>query len=242
MIRFYSPDILQTGRLPEDESVHCARVLRLKEGDEIETVDGAGYSYTCRITKASPKGVEVEILERREEPKNWGPRLTLAVAPTKNADRMEWLVEKAVELGIEEIVLLKCEHSERKVMKLDRVTRIMVSAMKQSLKASMPVLRGPVPIADFLGESRDKDACRVFGYCSPSVERQDFGDVYKPNENLIIMIGPEGDFSPVEVAEAIKAGFVPVTLGKSRLRTETAALYGVVAFHVINNSGNGICI
>lgn len=235
MIRFYSPDILTTGKLPEDESGHCVRVLRMRAGAEIETVDGAGNAYTCIMTDANPRGVSLEVTARRQEPRQWNGRLTLAVAPTKNADRMEWLVEKVVEMGVDRIVLLRCEHSERKVMKPDRLTRIMVSAMKQSLKATLPVLRGPVPFSEFMAETAESDACKVFGYCSPSVPRRDFGNVYTPGSDLVVMVGPEGDFSPVEVVKAMEAGFVPVTLGKSRLRTETAALYSVAAFHVLNN-------
>lgn len=235
MIRFYSPDILDTGKLPEDESGHCVRVLRMRAGAEIETIDGAGNSYSCVITDANPRGVAVEIVERRRESKQWNGRVTLAVAPTKNADRMEWLVEKIVELGVDEIVLLRCEHSERKVMKPDRLLRIMVSAMKQSLKAELPVLRGPVPFNEFMTETAGSGACKVFGYCSPSVPRRDFGNVFTPGSDLVVMIGPEGDFSPEEVDKAMASGYVPVTFGKSRLRTETAALYAVTAFHVLNN-------
>ena len=235
MIRFYSPDIEETLTLAPDESAHCARVLRKQAGEEIEVVDGKGYACSCRILNANPKGVEVEILDRREEPKTWDGRLTLAVAPTKNADRMEWLVEKAVEMGVDEIVLLKCDRSERKVMRLDRLEKIMVSAMKQSLKATLPILRGPVEFKDFVKESGTGDMYKVFGYCSPEVERRDFSEYYKGGRDLIVMIGPEGDFSPEEVKSAMDSGFVPVTFGRSRLRTETAAMYGVAAFHVLGN-------
>lgn len=235
MIRFYSPDIQQTGRLPEDESSHCVRVLRMREGADIETVDGAGNSYSCVVTDANPRGVYVEITERRTEPKQWNGRIVLAVAPTKNADRMEWLVEKVTEMGVDEIVLLRCEHSERKVMKTDRLQRIMVSAMKQSLKAQLPVLRGPVDFKEFMTETAGSDACKVFGYCAASVPRRDFGQVFMAGSDLTVMIGPEGDFSPAEVEQAMSMGYLPVTFGKSRLRTETAALYAVAAFHVLNN-------
>lgn len=221
--------------MPQDESGHCVRVLRMREGATIQTIDGCGNLYECRITNADPRGVELEILQSSPLLRNWINRLTIAVAPTKNADRMEWLVEKAVEMGVDEIVLLRCEHSERKVMKLDRLQRIMVSAMKQSLKAAMPILRGPVDIKSFLGESHDDSVCKVMGYCSPQVERRDLGCVYTGKSDLIIMIGPEGDFSPEEVSDAMSACYVPVTFGTSRLRTETAAMYGVAAFHVIEN-------
>lgn len=237
MIRFYSPNLKESGILPEDESVHCSRVLRLKSGAEIDTIDGDGNAYHCCILDSNPKGVSLEILSVTPEPKCWKGSLTLAVAPTKNADRMEWLVEKAVEMGVDEIVLLKCDHSERKVMKLDRLHRIIVSAMKQSLKATLPVLRGPVPFGEFMQESAASTACKVMGYCSPTVERRDFGQVYHGGD-LTVLVGPEGDFSPSEVQSAMEAGFVPVTFGMSRLRTETAALYAVAAFHVIENLNN----
>lgn len=238
MIRFYSPDILQTGKLPEDESGHCVRVLRMRQGAEIETVDGVGNSYSCVITDANPRGLSVDITVQRPEPKQWSGRLVLAVAPTKNADRMEWLVEKVTEMGVDEIVLLRCEHSERKMMKPDRLQRIMVSAMKQSLKATLPELRGPVDFKDFMAETAGGTGCKVFGYCSPSVPRRDFGQVYTPGSDLTVLIGPEGDFSPAEVGQAMATGYVPVTFGKSRLRTETAALYAVAAFHVFNNKAD----
>lgn len=235
MIRFYSPGIEQTGTLPEDESTHCCRVLRMREGDEIETVDGEGHVYRCVITNAHPKHAGVEVLERTDQPQNWRGRLTLAVAPTKNADRMEWLVEKAVEMGVNEIVLLRCEHSERRKMNTDRLERIAVSAMKQSLKARLPKVTGPVDYKDFIEEHADKPEFKCFGYCSPEVERRDFGQCCPKDSDVVVMIGPEGDFSPAEVETAIKAGFLPVTFGTSRLRTETAALYATAAFHVINN-------
>lgn len=235
MIRFYSPDIESTGQLPGDESVHCVRVLRARDGEEIETVDGKGSVYKCEIIDANPRGVALEILERHSEAKTWRGRVTLAVAPTKNADRMEWLVEKAVEMGVDEIVLLRCARSERKVMKPDRLKRIMVSAMMQSLKATLPTLRGPVDIRDFLSETSGTSACKVFGYCAPTVERHDFGQVFNPGSDMTVLIGPEGDFSPEEVTAAIQSGYKPVTFGLSRLRTETAALYAVSAFHILNN-------
>lgn len=235
MIRFYSPDIELTGKLAADESVHCCRVLRLREGAEINVVDGKGFAYKARITDADPKGVSVEIIEHWREEKEWGKSLTLAVAPTKNADRMEWLVEKAVEMGVDEIVLLKCEHSERKVMRLDRLEKIMISAMKQSLKSTLPKLNGPVEINDFIESLKDVDALKVMGYCSRETERCEFNRLYKGDHDLIVMIGPEGDFSPSEVNSAMAAGFIPVTFGSSRLRTETAGLYAVAAFHTLEN-------
>lgn len=235
MIRFYSPDIELTGTLPEDESTHCCRVLRMREGAEIETVDGEGHVYRCIITDAHPKHTGVEIIERKDQSQNWQGSLTLAVAPTKNSDRMEWLVEKAVEMGVNEIVLLRCEHSERRKMNTDRLVRIAVSAMKQSLKARLPIVTGLVNYKDFINEHTGNSEFRCFGYCSPEVERRDFGQSCPKCSDVVVMIGPEGDFSASEVSGAIDAGFHPVTFGTSRLRTETAALYATAAFHVINN-------
>lgn len=236
MIRFYTPDIEERGTMPPEESMHCCRVLRMRAGDKVQTVDGCGHAYLCTILDPNPKGVVLEIDSFTNEPKHWKGKLTLAVAPTKNADRMEWLAEKAVEMGIDEIVLLKCEHSERKVMKLERLKKIMISAMKQSLKATLPKLYGPIDIMDFLKENRF--GIKVFGYCSPEVERRDFNDVYSSNSDLTVLIGPEGDFSEKEVEIAMNAGYVPVTFGESRLRTETAGIYAVAAFHILANSQN----
>lgn len=235
MIRFYSPDIEETNTLPEDESGHAIRVLRLREGSEIETIDGAGHAYHCRIVEAHPKRTVVEIIDKRSEPLTWKGKLTLAVAPTKNSERMEWLVEKAVEMGVDEIVLIKCDHSERKNQKIDRLRRIMVSAMKQSLKAVMPRLEEMIGFKEFINSRFNDNSVKVFGYCSDEVCRRDFSSVYDKGGNLTVMIGPEGDFSPEEVAYCMQRGFVPVTFGKSRLRTETAAIYAVTAFHIIEN-------
>ena len=221
--------------LGPEESGHCCRVLRMHEGDEIFVVDGKGMAYHCRILNANPKGVEVEILSVKEEFPGWGGRLTLAVAPTKNADRMEWLVEKAVEMGVDEIVLLVADRSERRKMRTDRLEKIMVAAMKQSLKAKLPKLKGPVPIDDFLKETASLEAVKTLGYCLSECDRTDFGKVYNGEGDAVIMIGPEGDFSPREVGAAMEAGYKPVTFGDERLRTETAAMYGVAAFHVLNN-------
>lgn len=238
MIRLYSRDLPLNKILSPEESGHCCRVLRMSEGDIVKVTDGKGSLYECRIVNANPKATEIEILHVEKEADKDKGKLTLAVAPTKNADRMEWLVEKAVEMGIDRIVLLKCEHSERKVMRLDRLHKIMISAMKQSLKTRLPELIGPVPLDEFLEESGRFVACKITGYCSSEYPRKDLVEVYRRGENLIVMIGPEGDFSFKEIERCVKAGFVPVSFGNTRLRTETAALYAVTAFHVINSLNN----
>lgn len=236
MIRFYAPDLLENPVLPEQESTHCCRVLRMKEGETVFVVDGKGHCFECVITDAHPKHTKVEIISTEEEKNHWSSRIVLAVAPTKNIDRIEWLIEKVVEIGIDEIVLLNCEHSERKKVNEDRLDKIVVSAMKQSLKAIKPRFSGIIGFKEFLKETDTE--CRYFGYCDKDTMRMNFADSYPGGKSITILIGPEGDFSPNEVKEAIDAGFLPVTFGDSRLRTETAALFGVVATHVINSKKN----
>ena len=233
MIQFYAPDIEATGLLPESESAHCCRVLRMKEGDEIIVVDGKGKRFCCRIVEAHQKHTAVEITGWEEAGNHWNYPITLAVAPTKLADRMEWLLEKVVEIGVDRIVLLKCRHSERKVMKRERLERVMISAMKQSLKGVLPKIEEMTDFSDFINGC-DAGSQLFFGYCDAAYPRKEFAKECCPGRPTVIMIGPEGDFSPEEVEMAVAKGFVPVTFGKSRLRTETAALYGVTAVHVIN--------
>lgn len=232
MIQFYSPDIAASRSLPADESAHAVRVLRMKAGDSLVAVDGKGSRFNCVISRAVASGVEVEILSEEKVAPSWRGRITLAVAPTKNADRMEWLVEKCVEMGIDEIVLLECARSERRRMKTERLERIMVSAMKQSLKATLPILRGPVTFADFMAEKHEGE--KFIAWCGEGVEKKSLCAEYRQGADVTLLIGPEGDFSPAEVEEARRKGFVAVTLGESRLRTETAAMFAVAAVHAIN--------
>lgn len=237
MIRFYAPEIEIVLTLPETESGHCCRVLRMKEGDTIYAVDGKGGAYECVITQAHPKHTGVKIINKSVEQLHWSPKITLAVAPTKNIDRIEWLLEKATEIGVNDFFFLKCEHSERKEVKDERIEKILVSAMKQSMKATLPEFHGMVPYREFMeyiaGNESNSDL--IMGYCSPEYPRMDLTDVYSRGKNVVILIGPEGDFSPEEVTLAMKTGFIPSTFGNTRLRTETAALYALTAIHVINN-------
>lgn len=210
------------------------RVLRLVEGDEIEVIDGAGTLYRCRIVLAHVKRCAVEIVSQEACVPHWGTKIMLAVAPTKNLDRIEWMAEKCTEMGVDRITPLLCRHSERKVLKTERLHKILVAAMKQSLKAQLPQLDELTPIEDFLAE--ESDAQRFIAYCDESLprdERKSLAQVYDPSRDAAVMIGPEGDFDPQEVEAALKAGFVPVTLGESRLRTETAALMAVATMHVL---------
>ena len=237
MHRFYCPDIADTLTLGEEDSKHCVKVLRMTGGDLIEIVDGNGNLYTCRITMAHPKRCAVEVTERMQQPPHWGHRIVLGVAPTKNLDRIEWLVEKCVEMGVDRIIPLRCHNSERTVLKIDRLKKIMVSAMKQSLKATLPLLDEMTLVAQVLAEPFEGTRC--IAYCDeqlPRGQRLTLTGVYQPGQDVMVLIGPEGDFSPEEVQAATAAGFVPVTLGESRLRTETAGMMAGAAVHALNQS------
>lgn len=233
MIQFYAPDIEETHLLPEGESAHCCRVLRKKEGEEIYVTDGNGHRFLCRITDAHPQHTEVEILQKITPEPERNYRLTLAVAPTKNADRIEWLMEKAVEIGVDKVVLLRCKRSERKVQRSDRLERIIVSAMNQSLSCIKPEL---VELTDFskFVDGSEENSQKFFGYCSKSFPKKELVKECVAGSDVIVMIGPEGDFTPEEVYMAVNNGFVPVTFGNKRLRTETAGVFAVNAVNIIN--------
>lgn len=232
MIQFYAPEIEMTQTLPESESVHCCRVLRLREGDRIYVTDGKGYRFECGIMEAHPKHTVIEILSKTCIKSWWGFRIEVCVAPSKHIDRMEWLVQKCVEIGVDRIVLMRCDRSERKIMKSERLSKIAVSAMNQSLKTSLV----EIVESDFRRLVSDSFAGgKYMGYCDESFPLRSFSKEYKGGD-LRILIGPEGDFSPEEVALAVKNEYIPVTFGGSRLRLETAALYATVAAHVIGDS------
>ena len=229
---FYSRDI-EGGvcRLDHDESGHCVKVLRHKAGDEISVIDGCGTLYRCRITSDSHKGVEAMVLDKTE---NWGAhpyRLHMAVCPTKNNDRYEWFAEKACEIGLDEISPVIGEHSERRVFKTARIEKILISAAKQSLKGAVPAVNEPVSVKEFI---KNNDAeLKLIAYCfeDERVPRRSIKEVLQAYEgtDIAVLIGPEGDFSREEAELAIEHGFIPVHLGDSRLRTETAALTAVAA-------------
>ena len=230
---FYSRDIDGSiCRLDADESGHCIKVLRHRAGDEISVIDGYGSLYRCRITSDSHKGVEAAVLSAEE---GWGAhpyRLHLAVCPTKNNDRYEWFAEKACELGFDELSPVIGEHSERRMLKTARVEKVLISAAKQSLKASVPRVNEPVSVREFIF-SAPEDALKMIAYCfeDEQIPRRSIKDVlagYEGSE-IVVLIGPEGDFSPAEARMALEAGFIPVHLGASRLRTETAAVTAVEA-------------
>lgn len=230
-------------RLDAEESGHCVRVLRHRAGDEIDVIDGLGTLYHCRLSLDSPKGAEAEILDTQEGFGAHPYHLTVGCCPTKNNDRFEWFVEKATELGVDRIVPLIGEHSERKVYKTERAQRIALSATKQSLKARIPEIAEPVTVKEFISSchsEQSEESLRLIAYCfeDPSVPRRSIVEVLKemPGEaghDVTVLIGPEGDFSPEEARLALEHGFVPIHLGPSRLRTETAAVTAVEAVYLL---------
>ena len=231
---FYSQEI-EGGicRLDHDESGHCIKVLRHRAGDEISVIDGRGTLYRCRITSDSHKGVEAIVVNSAAE---WGShpyRLHLAVCPTKNNDRFEWFAEKACEMGFDELSPVIGDHSERRVLKTARVEKILISAAKQSLKAAVPMVNEPVSVKDFIAANAAKNGLKLIAYCfdDERVPRRSIKEVLSGYDgtDVTVMIGPEGDFSREEAELALQAGFIPVHLGASRLRTETAALAATAA-------------
>ena len=234
---FYSRDI-EGGicRLDHDESGHCIKVLRHRSGDEISVIDGCGTMYRCRITSDSHKGVEAAVMEITPD---WGAHpyfLHLAVCPTKNNDRYEWFAEKACEIGFDRLSPIIGDHSERRILKTARVEKILVSAAKQSLKAAVPTVEDPVSVKDFIKANSTADGVlKLMAYCfeDERAPRRSIKEVLQNYEGreIIVMIGPEGDFSHEEAEMALDAGFIPVHLGTSRLRTETAALTAAAAVY-----------
>lgn len=248
---FYSRDISTGGTLLDaEESNHCVRVLRHRNGEVIHVVDGVGCLYRCEIVDANPKALQFKILERQEGYGSHPYHLQMAVAPPKNIDRFEWFAEKATEIGVDVITPLFGEYSERKVFKPERVERILVSAAKQSHKGAIPVLEPAVRVTDFLTAHASDDALRCICYCdevaSLGVEKRPLTEVLReafPSgaasdpagasvaRPVILMIGPEGDFSRAEIAQAVATGWQPVSLGSSRLRIETAAIAATAAVY-----------
>lgn len=237
MIQFFAPDIASDSVLPEGESAHCVKVLRSREGDLVEVIDGRGVAYTCRLVQAHPKHAIVEILERREQPLPWSYELTVAVAPTKHLDRMEWLTEKLTEVGVNRIIPALGDRSERREIKIERLEKTAVSAMKQSLKAVMPQIEPMTSVSRII--TGCTSAQRFICHCDDAVApRRNLARELRAGSDVTVLIGPEGDFSPAEVQLALAHGFVPVTLGDIRLRTETAALFAAATVHIVNQISN----
>ena len=233
---FYVPDAASQTEMPMDEAMHALRVLRLKSGDEMYLMDGVGNFYRAEVTIAATKRCLYEIHEQIPQTKNWHGRIHIAMAPTKMMDRVEWFAEKATEIGFDEASFVNCKQSERKVMRTVRLEKIVVSAVKQSRKPWKPVLNQMQSFKDFILQPRE--GLKFIAHCIPDIPRADFFDILSQPENahaesdITVLIGPEGDFSPEEVQMAIKQGYQSISLGKERLRTETAALSAVMMAHL----------
>lgn len=231
---FYAPDItLPLYTLGEEESKHCVRVLRLGEGDQLHLTDGRGNMHLCEVVDAHPKRCSVKIVSTEYEFEKMNYRLVMAVAPTKNIERFEWFLEKATEIGVSEFIPLETAHSERRTIKLEREQRVITSAVKQSLKAYHPELHDMTEfrkVLDMPFEGR-----RFIAHCGEAVKEKSYlAKSISAGENVMILIGPEGDFSPEEVAVAVECGFEEITLGHQRLRTETAAVVAVTMVATVN--------
>ncbi len=231
MTIFYVPNLSSGSILPEEESQHAVKVLRLQTGDEIVVVDGVGGYYKARITLPHHKRCSFEIIETIKEYGKRNYNLHIAIAPTKNIERLEWFIEKATEIGIDEITPIICRFSERKVVKEERLEKIIVSAAKQSVKAFFPKLNPLCTFDEFL-KTKHAENCYV-AHCYEE-EKKQFSQELVNQKDILILIGPEGDFSKEEVEKAIQNGFIPVSLGNSRLRTETAGVVACATAVIIN--------
>ncbi|MDO9154816.1 MAG: 16S rRNA (uracil(1498)-N(3))-methyltransferase [Paludibacter sp.] len=263
MTLFYVPNLRSGTVLSEEESLHAVKVLRLQNGDEIAVVDGAGGYYKAKITNPHPKHCVFEITESLQEYGKRNYKLHIAIAPTKNIERLEWFIEKATEIGVDEITPIICRFSERKIVKAERLEKIIVSAAKQSVKAYFPRLNPQCTFDELIKNTAATQKFIAHCYTAPQPsetcpacgkEREiAFGEEIKKNQvniynkcllknelnlcsNVLILIGPEGDFSKDEVEKAIKNGFIPVSLGESRLRTETAGVMACATVAITNNT------
>ena len=226
---FFVPDAANQTELPADEAMHALRVLRLQSGDEMMLMDGQGNYYRAEVTLAHTKHCLYEIRETLPQERQWAGHVHLAIAPTKMMERMEWLIEKAVEVGVDEISFLNCQFSERRIIKMQRAEKIMISAVKQSHKAWAPRLNEVVTFAEFIAQPFE--GRKYIAHCYEEAARTYlYNELRKPadSDDALVLIGPEGDFSIDEVRQAVAHGFQSVHLGKSRLRTETAGLAAVM--------------
>ena len=226
---FYVPDAVHQTELPVDEAMHALRVLRLQAGDEMMLMDGEGTYYRAEVTLAHTKHCLYEIKETIPQERQWKGHIHLAIAPTKMMERMEWLIEKAVEVGVDEVSFLNCQFSERRLVKIPRVEKIMISAVKQSHKAWATKLNEVTPFDTFIHQARE--GRKFIAHCYEEIPRTYLYDELRSmphDEETTVLIGPEGDFSIDEVRTAVACGYQSVHLGKSRLRTETAGLSAVM--------------
>lgn len=232
---FYVPNATEHNELPTDEAIHAIRVLRLKIGDDIFLIDGKGNFYEAVVTLANSKHCLYEITQTLVQNKTWKGHIHLAIAPTKDISRIEWLVEKATEIGFDEISFLNCQFSERKNLRIDRIERIVISAMKQSRKAWKPIVNNMLSFEDFI--QKEVIGQKIICHCYNEIEKTDFFSNINNSglfEDITVLIGPEGDFSINEVHQALQQQYKSTTLGNSRLRTETAGLAAVLMANLAN--------
>ncbi len=228
---FYAQEIVSDYYdLSEEEARHCLKVLRLKKNDSVNLTNGKGKLFTGFVNYISQKECSIKITDIKEEEKR-NATIHIAVSPTKNIDRFEWFLEKATEIGIDIITPIICERSERQVIKTERLNKILISALKQSLRTYLPELKDLTPYNKFI--TTTKEQTKLIAHCADG-EKKTIKELYKKGDNVLILIGPEGDFTEAEINKAISSDFVPVTLGKNRLRTETAALVACHSFNFIN--------
>lgn len=232
---FYVPNATEHNELPTDEAIHAIRVLRLKIGDDIFLIDGKGSFYEAVVTLANSKHCLYKITQTLVQNKTWKGHIHLAIAPTKDISRIEWLVEKATEIGFDEISFLNCQFSERKNLRIDRIERIVISAMKQSRKAWKPIVNNMLSFEDFM--QKEVTGQKFICHCYNEIEKKDFFSNINNSglfEDITVLIGPEGDFSINEVHQALQQQYKSTTLGNSRLRTETAGLAAVLMANLAN--------
>lgn len=232
---FYSDNIsADQVFLDQEQSTHCVRVLRHREGDVISVIDGLGSLFECRLVDANPKAAVATVVSETPDFGAHPYHLTMAVCPTKNIDRFEWFAEKATEIGVDVIAPVFGDRSERRVLKTDRIRRLAVSATKQSLKGRVPEVREPVSVAEFVA-SAPEGSLKLICYCEDDESRRvSVQEALAASDarEVMVLIGPEGDFSPEEIAAALSSGWKPVHLGSSRLRTETAAVVAATAVYL----------
>lgn len=234
---FYVPNAGSSNELPEEEARHAVKVLRLQPKDEIFLMDGAGSFFQAEVSLTSSKYCLYEIKQQFSQVPTWKGRIHLAIAPTKDMGRIEWMVEKATEVGFNEISFLNCQFSERKILKTERIERIVISAMKQSRKPWKPIVNEMISFDAFM--KKELKGSKFICHCYNEIERKDFfTELTKKDfqDDITVLVGPEGDFSINEVNKAIENGYESVTLGKSRLRTETAGLSAVLIANLANRT------
>jgi len=233
---FYAKELnnqSQTFTFSKEESRHIIRVLRKQLGDKLVVTNGKGQLFELEITIPNDKRCQCAIISSKEELKKRNYYIHIAIAPTKSNDRLEWFLEKATEFGIDEITPIICQQSERKIIKKERLEKVLVAAMKQSLQLTLPKLNEAISFKEFL-KNQDTKIQKFIAHCEDDTKKQSLKNLLKPRENALILIGPEGDFSSEEISLALENKYQAVSLGNTRLRTETAGIHAVAAVHFIN--------